>query len=201
MMRSTLAAAVAAMVAVAAPATAAPVSYDINFENTYTTGSQAATPSGSFTYNSSTETFSAFKVIIRGVTFDLTADANSPVSVLDPCIAGKTAFDILAGTTGCTSNQVWAFLDADSNFSSFDLFASPNPFQSNTLFMVFAGNLRSTNPNPPLPSGDGPDDGGTFTITARNQPVPVPEPTSIALIGLGLAGLAATRRRATLRGG
>jgi hypothetical protein len=154
MTRSTLAAAVAAMVAVAAPAKAAPVSYSMTFINTYTTGSLPATPSGSFIYDAAAAVkFSDFKVTIRSVTFDLTAEANVWTAFSSGCAQGVSAFDILAGNTSCISNQVWAYLDGDS-VSSFDLFASFTALQPNTLLMQFAGSLRSTDPNPsPLVTG------------------------------------------------
>lgn len=199
MMRSTLAAAAAALVAVAAPAMAAPASYSMTFTNTVTTGAQAATPSGSFTYDPATETFSDFKVAIRGVTIDLTADANAGALNLDSCSANKTVFDILAGTTDCASNQIWYFLDTEFGQTLF-LFASVDPLIADTAFMVFGGVLDSDAASNTF-QGDGPDDGGTFEIAARNDPAPLPVPASIALIGLGLAGLAATRRRASGCGG
>jgi len=43
--------------------------------------------------------------------------------------------------------------------------------------------------------GTGPD---TFLQTGPNPPPPIPEPTSIALLGTGMAGLAAMIRRRVL---
>lgn len=201
MMQRTLAAAFAAMVTFAAPAKATPVSYTMTFTNTVTTGAQAATPSGSFTYDpTAVVKFSDFQIVIRGVTIDVTADANAGFP--QPgffCGFGKSVFDLLAGNTGCASEQLWYFQDTDFEQRLY-LFSSASPFQNNTGLIPFARVLFSDATQGTFP-GDGPDDGGTFTIAPRSVPVPVPEPTSLALIGLGLAGLAATRRRVTRREG
>jgi hypothetical protein len=198
MMRSTLAAAVAATVALAAPAKAAPVSYSMTFTNTVTTGAQAATPSGSFTYDpTAVVKFSDFQIAIRGVTIDVTADANAGLQ--QPgffCGLGKSVFDLLAGTTGCQSEQLWYFLDTDSQQQLF-LFSSASPLQANTGLMPFARVLSSDAAQGAFP-GNGPEDGGTFTISPRNTPAPVPEPATVALVGAALlcmTGLSTTRRR------
>jgi hypothetical protein len=185
------------MVALAVPAKAAPVSYSMTFTNTVTTGAQPTTPTGSFTYDPTAAVkFSDFRIAIRGVTIDLTDDANDLSSAGSLCGLGKSLFDILAGTTGCQSEQLWYFLDTDAQQRLF-LFSSAAALQPDTGLMPFARVLISDAPQATFP-GNGPDDGGTFTISPRNTPTPVPEPATVALVGaalLAMTGLSTTRRR------
>lgn len=175
-------------------ANASPVTYDIVF--TRTVGS--ATPTGHFTYDAS-ETFpiSDFKVAHRGFTFDFTTVASfAPTPNITPvgtpalfCAAGASSFDVLAGTTGCTSNQLWLFFDGDIFDLVFSLFASQSSMQD-PFNMAVNGGLTIDYPWDRI---DGPDDGGTFRIVARDNDVP--EPMTLSLVAIAFAGLATTRRR------
>ena len=83
---------------VAGTATASAITYDINF----TDGSPLPT-SGSFNYDATTATFSAFTISWDGQTFDLTFSANAPGIGGDPCggLTGAAAtFGFLTDPTG-----------------------------------------------------------------------------------------------------
>jgi hypothetical protein len=61
----------------AVPAFSVPIHYEISF-----TGGPTIPTSGSFDYDPAIPTFSNFVVISQGITFDLTAEANSPSEIL-----------------------------------------------------------------------------------------------------------------------
>lgn len=179
---------VSALIALGAPALAAPVVYDITF--TLTKGTSA--PSGFFTHDATVGpggTFSDFIVTHRGVAHDFTAKANAPTT--GGCASGATGFDIMAGLTSCPSNQNWAFYDYEFT-NPYSLFASTASLPADPEFMPWAGFLAVSSQ---IQNGDGPDDGGTFTIAARGRGLTVPEPMTLLIVGVSLAGLAAVRRR------
>ena len=190
--RACMAACVSAWVAWGSPAQAAPVVYDITF--TLIAGTSA--PTGSFTFDPTVGpggTFSDFIVHHRGVAHDFTAKANAPTT--GGCASGATGFDIMAGLTACPTNQVWAFYDYALH-DVYALFASNASLPADPEFMPWMGFLAV---NKSIPNGDGPDDGGTFTIAARSPGLTVSEPMTLLLVGVSVAGLSAMRRRGPAR--
>jgi hypothetical protein len=86
---------------IASSAFAGPINYVINFTTTH----GSPTPTGSFSYNGGTATFTNFDVVWAGITFDLTSDANSG-GVSTGCAAANstTIFQVLSGTSECPSS-------------------------------------------------------------------------------------------------
>lgn len=168
------------LAAAAASATAAPVAYNITF--TETSGGTAPT-SGSFLYDSATETFSSFIIEWNARSFDLTSSANSP-AVSGPCntAAANSAdfFTYLAGATPCAS-RVWNASEVATTFSfrSFSLGGGRFPIASAT-------------------SPDGLIDAsgrGAFSVSLAGAATEVPEPSSWVLMLSGGTLVAWRRRR------
>jgi hypothetical protein len=168
----------AAMLGAAGAAQAAPILFDIHFTNTV----GSITPSGSFTYDSTTQTFSNFVVDFDGLSFDFTTSANAPAS-FGLCGGSISGFGIMSGSTGCATNQVWNFLgDTSIDFLSGLFFASPAPFMADTANLNVGEAIEVF---PATALGFDGDDGGTFTISAASTP----EPSIWAMMLLGFVGL------------
>ena len=151
--------------------------YTINF----TTTSGVAPTSGSFTYDSTVQSFANFLVSWGGITFDLTAAADSPILFGTGC-TGEAAtpaygFAIMSqDVTGCpVTSYAWG--------------GGLTP-TGDTLFFQVITNLSIdeiyTHIGGPLPEGPL----GTWTIT----PTPVPEPSGFVLLSVGLGMIGVLRQ-------
>lgn len=173
-------------IALAAPATAAPITYLIDFQLT----SGSALPSGGFTYDAGTTTFSDFLVEWDSINFDFTAVANGGPEFVAaaPGVCGLPAgpagsFALLSGQDTCSDSQAFS---GDRLFGGggFRFFTSQS----------LVGLVRLQVAGVAAPSGTNFSD-GTFRIAA------VPEPAAGVLFALGLAALGVAARRIRPRQG
>jgi len=159
--------------------------YNIDFNTN--NGTPPAPTAGSFTYDSTTQTFSDFTVNWDGQMFDLTGGANNPdISGTVPCLDGKTgaaaSFALLDGacnppdptfftdwTGGILFDSVFGFATEDGGSNSITV--NSNALAESSIVPFFSG--------------------GGWTITA--EVAAVPEPSS--LIPITLLGLFAARKR------
>ncbi len=161
---------VAAVLAIAGNfALATPVSFDVVL-----TGSTNVT--GTFSIDSSLIAPNAFVHVGDFLSFDLTVDSfhYTLANSYSPTTEGLL-FD--------ASANAFRFEDTTGSFVEF---CQPG---CGTLFRFADGTMNWSNG---LLGSQSPASSGTYTVSLSSE---VPEPGSLALLGLGLAGLAAVRKR------
>lgn len=179
---------------------AAPIGYVINFNFN---GSSALPPSaqdpilptsGSFTYDSATDTFSNFHVLWNGLNFDMTGSANNPLDFYSPsCLNGLTdgaaSFAFLEGS--CNPPQgggstVWIVGRLQESPTFEFLSSDPSKGQGGVSALIDINDTVGGSPLA-LPSLGG------WTVT--QQVASTPEPGGLALSVLAMGMLVMVRRR------
>lgn len=176
---------------------AAPITDTMNFSTTF--GSPGVT-SGSFTYDASQPSgsqFTSFNIVWDGFTFDMNAQANSPVDFAGGCTPAATSatfFALLSGSAQCTNSSG---LDWFGELNGIQAAISiceqdgPNTSCSSSQGFIRASDIINS-------SGSPIQAGGTFSIVSQAAP----EPSTFILTltcGVFLAGKRYVRgkRRAT----
>lgn len=162
-------------------ASAVPIQYNIAFS-----GGTPNPTAGSFTYDASTTTFSAFSVTWEGLNFDLTISANNPGGANGCTATPAQLFSVLAGGPGVCAGTNSIGWSGDT--------VTPTQW-------LFGFSDTGTGSGPPSvgigaqligPAHDPVATGGSFLVTQATTGTP--EPASIALTLAGAAGLLLRRR-------
>jgi len=155
--------------------------YDINFSD----GASPTNPSGSFMYDSSSDTFSDFIVVFDTLSFDLTDAANTPkiAGTAPACLGGATdgaaSFALLSGS--CSDAEWQGQITSNGEFTILTPTNIPG-----VGYIALDDRVSSVGINPMF-VGDA--EAGTFTITA------VPEPGQVGVMIAGLLALLCSVRR------
>jgi hypothetical protein len=168
----------------ALPAHADELSYEINFTCDSTTPSCLLPTSGTFTYNTTTDSFTSFLVDWDGITTNLAAAANAGPTIdegTNPCIGAATggAASYLL-MTACPFDLYEPWLANSGGTFAFTESTNGNNYES----------FRATIPGLP---GDTPQAYGDFTLTET------PEPATYVFMLTGIGLVLVMRKRIALK--
>lgn len=164
---------------------AANLTYDLTFGPASDGG---AAPTGSFTYDTTNNTFVRFDVAFRGLNFNMVNAANgSGPELTQSCPTSNPLEEpVFAAFTNCSSNIRWASTESDALVSFLILFR--NSSNSANVYTMRGFRPRQQGSDPIL---NGPSTNGEpVTATAA-----VPEPTAALPLLLSLGWLAHRRKR------
>ena len=165
------------------------VSYDLNFTYTGNLGG-LTTPTGSFTYDVTTQSFVSFAVVLGSETFDMTSAMNSASlgTYSSPCTP-TSIFDAVVNYGSCAHSFSVSNLTNPYPYEDLDFLQFGFPNLPQLGFVSFA---TVSQPGAGLPANA--HGYGTYTATEVSS---TPEPGSLWLLGTGTlpaAGLALRRR-------
>lgn len=167
-------------------AKATTTTYDITF--TLSAGGVNAT-AGSFTYNDSTNKFSAFNVVWDGITFDLTSSANAPSLNGTPCVTSTGGVLTGGAASFALLNHLCTFGAPDLTTDWFGKITSTTEFGLTTFD---ATNVNSiTIYHSQGVAGGTAAGGGDWTLSTGTPPTPTPEPSAGLMMGTALMAMAA----------
>ena len=181
---------------VSVSASAAPITYNFDFTNT---AGSLSPNSGSFSFDPTSNQFTAFQVEWNGGTFNLTGSANDPsMDPGFPCDTGSNRvhfYNVLVN--GCTAGVAaqWSGISQGAGGSSHNFamgFSTVSGEASVTVYELGTPSSSSVSTAEIV--------FGSFKVVPSSPSSDIPEPNTVLLVPVGGAMLLALRRRRTIQG-